>query len=227
MNLENLVIEIAKDLKDYEGCDGQDFVRWSKQDLKHYVLDGFAVLHSLYPRKFLKVQEIELQAGKIQELPEGITTLTRVLEVSTDDGAVASIASSTNERMEDLFSHECGKTGGDGYKLLGYEMVSGSDSVFYVTPPVPKGETVKAKVLAVKVPTELAEDTKLPAWVHSLLIEWAKYRAYSVDSESQVDLNVAQAHYQTFFALLSGIAQSEAILAQASGGTPIAVAQTT
>lgn len=216
---EELVIEASKTLKDYDGCDGQNFVRWGKEDLLHYAKDALSNLYTLYPKKFTTVQEIELAPGKIQKLPDGLTLLSKVLGAHTNGDAIASIASPTHTRLADVFSHECGKTNqystaAKDYTLNGYELETSADNIFYVSPPVPKTEDpVMVTVLCSKVPsTDFSFTDIVPSWAHSLLLEWMLYRAFIVDSESQTDVANAELHHKNFFSLLSGILQSEAML---------------
>lgn len=215
-SLEDFIIDASKALKDYEGCDGHNFVRWSKSELKQYAMDGLGLLYSLYPRKFQSIQEIELQKGKLQELPEGYTTLVKVFGVQRDDGAIASIASSTNTRISDLFQHECaigsGSMSASDYEITGYEIEELGDNIFYVEPPVPASEKpIKVKVLATKTP-EVGDVTEIPSWARALVLEWVLYRAYSVDSESQYDRETSKTHYANYTSLLSGFIQAQILL---------------
>lgn len=209
-NLDDIAREVAKLLLDADDCNPDyDFTRWSRNDLKHYAVDGIIMIASLMPDRFSEWKTIALRPGRIQYIPEECETLLKIIGVHGSVDADSPIASTANERLSGIFPSRCSTPlNARDYKLQDYTIETKSKRLFYVSPPVPADGEVLLDVICASIPT-VDEDYKVPSWAHNLLVEWMLYRAHLAQEETEGAETTAANHLGYFYSMLNNMTRAD------------------
>ncbi|SAK62632.1 hypothetical protein AWB76_03283 [Caballeronia temeraria] len=208
----DLALEVAALLNDAES--GYEFIRWTEAELIEYANDGAAQVASLRPDDFASSQELTLQPGARQTLPNDATHFYRVDGTLDQYGGVVGMPSATDygatriaaSYFDDLACAAC-RSG--AYTVRSFSFDPTSSRSFFVDPPVPAGKPVKIMVTyAAALARAQADDPlPLPERYHNAVIEWMLYRAFSKDTESASAASHAQEHFGAFNTLVAASQQ--------------------
>lgn len=209
--------EASKLLNDSYDCDQEyNFTRWSENELIHYAQDAVNMIYLLYPKKFTEVVTVTLQKGKIQQLPDKCSKITKVLGVDQNGRASSSIASAVNGRLGELFPSGCLESSDpNSYEIESYDLEDTSDKVFYVYPPVP-ADGIEANIICIVAPDVNDLRYEPAVWMHNPIIEWVLYRAYSSEDESAQSANQSEYHLKHFYSILENYMKSSEYLMETS-----------
>lgn len=207
----SIVAEVSKLLNDHEK--GFEYIRWSKEEIQEYVNDALIQVAMLKPDAFSQLVEMPLKAGAMQELPENVTQLVDIVGTKNQFGCVSGKPSRLDTSASSVARTYFGNANchqhvarGD-YLVKGYEFDPNNPNVFYVSPPVPAGQSVSLLIQGVVIPS--GENAKVPSKYHNAVIEWALYRAFGKDLESAADNQLSQQHLQHFYSILQLSQQAE------------------
>lgn len=188
---------------------------WSDKELSSYLAEGMSMLNAMRPDAFVVVEEIELQPGTRQVIPDGYDTLVAVVTNSSDsgDGAPVQATDDTYARVTPSPCHtgDCG-AGGTG-EIETFSIFQQSQRHFTVSPPVPADKTVKVVARLVKDPPcslDLNDCVDVAKKFHAPLVFWVLSRAFSKDIESAYALGMADRYYRWFFETLEAQRVNEA-----------------
>lgn len=205
--LQDLVRRVSVDLNDYAA--GHEFTTWTEDQLTDYVIEGLQVAFTLRPDLFLHSVVIELQSGANVQRPCNCTQIRRVYGISTKDGRVLyGLRKRKSSEKLQWYGKTC-PVDPKHYRARDYYIDAEGDT-FYIEPAPPAGQTFYALVECAQAPTHDDYDNgyELPIELEAPAIQWALYRAKSIDSENNATIfSVAEKHKETCFQLLQIQAQ--------------------
>ncbi len=193
---------------------GFTYVRWSITDLTDYLNQGLIEICNYRPDAFMSTQEVTLVAGSQQAL--SVATGARLLK-SIDANGPSSLCPGSPITEYDLnlsrtfYKASCGFTGGvSNYRVLGYAYDAKNPQVFYVSPPVPDGNTAFVTGTFVVEPDQYIYSTGSGTWTPSndltldqqyltLLRYFIAAKAFEVDTESTSSQAESQGLYKKFY----------------------------
>lgn len=183
----------------------QQFMRWTRADMVEYLNQGLKEIATYKPDAFARTLELQLVAGRVQKLPEGVSL--RGIGAGKD----GRLAHSSDDALLKSFTGYAPcpprprmKNGKVVYAVKSFSADSADPSIFYVSPPVPIGLTVKinAQVDGLAVEYTLADwdrEVIISDKYYNNLITYMKAMAYQKDSESQVSLSEAASLLRLFY----------------------------
>ncbi|WP_372237303.1 DUF6682 family protein [Burkholderia sp. SRS-W-2-2016] len=227
----SLVDEVAQLLNDAEP-DYQN-IRWTRIELVEYANDASAQIAMLRPDLFEQTETIDLKPGDRQTLPDGALVWRVEGTLNSRDELIGRPfrGDATAARVASLWfdalacRDACGPFTASPpkpYAISSYVFDPDGPSMFYVDPPVPAGQSVRAVVSLSRVPTRADEDSDVPVdgRFHNAVIEFMLYRAFSKDEDSQTSLARSNGHKTHFYEMigLSKRAEDEFFGVKASRG---------
>jgi hypothetical protein len=197
-----LVEEIAKDLNDFES--GNEYVRWPQTEILEFVVDAARQLALLKPESASHTDIITLVPGTAQTLPDGCHDVSDITANITADGRELDPPSKSDySALTSVRRKACLVAGGD-YRVSNFAIDKNDRHKFYVSPPVPI--TVPPTVAKVKVTCSgvgpgfgLTDEIPIHAAYHNQLREYALYRAWYRDTESQSSVRRGDSHKGEFY----------------------------
>lgn len=200
---------------------GHESTRWGRDQLLEYANDAIPQIALIRPDVVSENTTLTLQPGSRQELPEDAFDLYRIDGVLDGNGNVISRPGESDREASIVAQTWFGALGchnsSGPYVLTSYEFTPDDSTIFYVQPPVPPGKTVKIQANIGQLPAPFGEDDKIPIddRFHNAMIEWALYRAFSIDQESQTNAVYAENHKEHFYEMLKLFTdQEKAVLEQ-------------
>jgi hypothetical protein len=193
--VRDVLYRVATVLHDLEP--GREFIRWTKDELIHWMNDGAAEIVVIRPAAGARTSVIELQEGVYQRLPEeAILLLDVVRNIKQDDRPGYPIQRTDRRLLDDSdpqwFEMDQEDT------VQAYTFDDRNPKAFYNFPPVVAG--TKVEVLYSSAP-ELVEDENdmlnLERTYVGPLVSYMLYRALAKDSDYGNPM-IAAAHQQAF-----------------------------
>ena len=176
---------------------GQEHVRWPLDLMKGVYAEAISAVNMFRPDAVSSVVTMELQPGAMQTAPEGCESVAKVFgQIDPDTGNVTAKAEKSNSAISKWFPNNCSAV--DGYELQGYEVEESVEGVFFVDPPVPKGEKVQVALACVGGCAPDATDCRYTPAV----IEYMMYRLYGSEDDSATSQGIMNTHLKNFATFL-------------------------
>lgn len=176
---------------------GQEHVRWPLDLMKGVYAEAINAVNMFRPDAVSSVVTMDLKPGAMQTAPENCSSVSRVFgQIDPETGNVASKAEKSNSAISKWFPNPCGTN--DAYALQGYEIQEGVEGVFFVDPPVPKGEKVQVALACVGGCSPDATDCRYTPAV----IEYMMYRLYGSEDDSATSQGIMNTHLKNFATFL-------------------------
>ena len=181
-------------------------------ELLSYLRDALASLSSYRPDAFSTTENITLQPGRMQRLPEGAVSLSSI--DSNVDGSESPVLNANHSLARAFYAKQCGEdnsskdcAGQPQYRVRTYTYDPKAPKVFYVSPPVPGSGQFSVQATVVRNAPEIdASD-----WFATLDID-LKYvpivkdymlaKAYGKETESVTSMRLASSHLASFYQAL-------------------------
>lgn len=198
----DLVEEIAKDLNDFEL--GHEYTRWPQAEILEFVVDAARQIALLKPESASHTDTIELVPGAVQTLPDGCHDVSDIpFNVSSDGKLKDGPSKADYSTLLNVRRPVCAKAGAD-FAVVNFAINKDDRHKFYISPPLP--DTKPPTVASVKVTCSgigdgfsLSDEIPIHPAYHNSLRDYALYRAYSRDHESQTSLARAREHKTEFY----------------------------
>jgi hypothetical protein len=205
--VQQIVLEVSTQLNDQEP--GFQYTRWTVVELINYLNLGLIEIGNFRPDAFTGSQQVTLVSGAIQQVPAGVTLLKSVdYNGSTSLCPFSPIVQCDLNLMRAFFKQPCLPTGGaSSYRVRTYAYDAKNPGTFYVSPPVPAGNTTTVIITAVNEAPQY-DNTMLatPIAVDQKYITAAEYfmlmKAYEVDTESQTSAAENSKYRQMFYNMM-------------------------
>lgn len=199
-------------------------IRWSEYFLTSVINDGFRILHLERPDLFASLLRMKLKPNcEIQELPDDCLKFGGYLENTTDCDHLGKVNQPSEEQIRTaskLAGVFCtGRShsgmGDDPYVVTSFIFDPEMPRVFRVVPPPPDdGKDHYVTISCIGAPPcydwpedkdELLGDLTKPMLdiYEPFLLEYALYRAYSTDHESESSDAAAKIHWDNAFHLIN------------------------
>lgn len=181
-----------------------EYVRWKVNDLHDYLNQGLMEIGAYRPDAFANTYEIDLVPGRVQQAPNGDA----VQSISDSDGRMVHKSDAPLLKAFSAY-FDAGDAlrlcdGQIVYKLRSFASDETDPTLFYVSPPVPRGIKAKAKIqVNSRAPQYKGGDWDTPIAIqekyYNNLIDFMLARAYAKDTESQVSAAKSQRLLQLFY----------------------------
>ena len=185
-------------------------VRLTTEKAVKHLNQAIAEVAGLRPTEFTETVSVPLVAGALQALPPGYCFIeVNGVSGTADDTSTTTVGSQLDTVMADRFGGtSCADQGGDpeDYAPQSATGVSFSPGGFKVSPPAPEGVTATVDVIATNSSPDLvlaAGESPLPRTYDAQLVDYALYRAHSVQIESAYHVAQAQRYCDKFYAALN------------------------
>lgn len=196
--------------------------RWSQASLIDYINEALCRVAARRPDAFSKTTEIALKPGALQTLPPAFASLNSVETSVGADGRETPVQQ-IDDRFAKIFSgkkclsrdRRCENPRAAtadpcaAYTVKSFVKNPIDEKTFRVEPPVPPGCSPKVVATVVRKPThycasDLDKCLDAECEFQALIVEWALYRAMSIDTESVSLARAAAAHLASFEQMLAG-----------------------
>lgn len=196
--------------------------RWSQASIIDYINEALCRVSARRPDAFAKTAEITLKPGALQSLPPAYQSLNSVETSVAPDGSETPVQQ-VDDRFSKIFAKkkclsrdrrcENPRTAAAdpcaAYVVKSFVKNPIDEKSFRVEPPVPVGCSPRVVVTVVRKPTQYCAsdvDRCLDAdcEYEALIVEWALYRAMSIDTESAALARAAAGHLAAFEQMLAG-----------------------
>lgn len=196
-DVSSLLSQLSADLAD------PGFVRWTREQLRTYLLEGLIVAFSKRPDLFLERVVIKLDTcTTLQETCECDRVL-RVLGQSTEGGRIIRTLRRKTSSAKIVWNGKPCPADSADFKLSSYS-ITPTTNVLEVYPEVPPGVDVWIVVECAKAPDKLSDSDSYSNTLSVAATQWALSRAHRVDGEvSTVAFNLARDHEISFWRLLA------------------------
>lgn len=195
MNASEIIEEVETSLLDPSG----QF--WTPEELLSYINDAQRQIVNFKPEANAKVENVALEAGVRQSLPDLASQLIDVTR-NTDGMAITAVDQRDLDRMMPAWPKAEAST-----EIEHYMYDDRSPATFDVYPPAREGTQVEVIYSATLANlTNTNAELSLGLQYRSAIIEYVLYRAHSKDTQAAVPQR-AQAHYSQFQNLVTGKTQ--------------------
>lgn len=187
---------------------GYEGTRWSTPEVIASLAEGYALLAEASPADFTGAVTHSLVPGAVQTVPANcreLVKLNRNVRGAGFPGApVFEVPFETINRHTP--THGCGPCAARKAKLPYHDVsiysVDPTNSrSFMVSPPVPPGKPATVELNCQVVPDPAQPGLDLPVQLSKyepVVVEWALYRSFGIDTESSTFAVHALAHYNAF-----------------------------
>jgi hypothetical protein len=221
MTLNELLINVSTDLHDYDPTDeGNSYVHWSKQQLIAYYNEAMCLIASTYKQNdFVVSRIIKLRAGISQDVCCNL--LGAIVEQVDEFGNfIGHIRPMVKDKLNPWIGKAC-NVRPENYKVQNIYTTSEAPSQFEVNPPVPPVGSFYVKAKCSEPPNSLGindlnKDISSCKY-NPAVVQYMLYRALANETESGVDVSVADRHQKLFFDLLNVQVKSERYFKSAQG----------
>jgi hypothetical protein len=202
-----IILSVSTSLNDQEP--GFTFVRWPQLELLGYLNEGSIEVGNYRPDAFTSTANLTLSAGSQQTI-SGVGILLK----SIDSNGASSLCPAAPITQVDLqllrsfYKKPCLPTGGPlEYRVLSYAYDAKNPLTFYVSPPVPAGNTAQVVATIVRAAdqydnTTINSNLLIDQKYYNALKFWMLARAYEVDTESNTSQMESEKFYKKFYNLL-------------------------
>jgi len=191
MLVKTLTDAIADELNDLEP--GNEHVHWPLPNIYSYITQALQQIKLLEPALFSALKTFVLRPGSTQYLP-------------SEYGQLLDIADLTYAEHELTKYFNKSIACYDPYIPKSFSIDDSNNRVFYILPPVPAGSTVTINVFVTQTVTPVVaqnQDLQFPGGdidkYFNQILDWALFRAFLKDTESQSNYTRAQGHYKSFY----------------------------
>lgn len=194
MILRSIIEDVARYLSDYSY--DEQYVHWSEDDLLSYAKLAVNIIGTLNKKAFTHTSVVDLREGSYQELPEDVAELVSI-HGQVIDGVVQPPARMVDvKKFPALGRPICGNKKSQ-YKIDSIAYYEEDRRVFYVSPPVEKGQDAKVQVSYYKPPvvTSADEELTLDSDYVPALFELMLYYAWGIDIEDTASRERSQMHW--------------------------------
>jgi hypothetical protein len=209
----DIVLQVSTQLNDQEP--GYTYTRWPASELLTYLNEGLLEVCNYRSDAFTVTQDIAINAtlgGSRQVLPAGFRQIKSIDANGLGSGCPdAPIVQGDLNLMRTFYKSPCLLTGGPAdYRVLTYAYDAKNPQVFYVSPPVPAGNTSTVTATLIQDPQQFVYPTNFTANTQLTMDSkyynaakfWMLARAYEVDTESNTSQAESQTYYKKFYNLL-------------------------
>ena len=175
---------------------GYEHTRWPLELMRSVYDDAVSALAMFRPDTSSSVVTMELKPGAMQQAPDGCNTVSKVFgQIDADTGNVNSQIEKSDSTVSRWFPPICG---GSDYEIQGYEVDDSVEGVFFVDPPVPKGEKVTVAIACVGSCKPDASDCRYT----TAIVEFMMYRLYGSEDDSATSQGQMNTHLRNFVTFL-------------------------
>lgn len=208
--VKQLVQEVSSHLLDQRR--GKEYSRWQVIELLSYLRDALSSLSSYRPDAFSSTEELVLQPGRMQRLPEGVVSLSSI--DSNVDGGETPISIANFALARAFHSRVCGEStavpdcsGNTQYRVRSFTYDPRTPAVFYVSPSVPATGEYSVQVTVVRSPPDLDStdwnaDIGVELKYVPALKDYVLGKAYGKEAESVTSIRLASTHMAAFYQAL-------------------------
>ena len=203
----SIILSASTSLNDQEP--GFVYLRWPQLELLGYLNEGLIEVGNYRPDAFTSAVNLTLVAGSQQSIA-GVGTQLKSIDSNGPSSLcpAAPITQVDLQLMRTFYKKPCLPTGGPTeYRVLTYAYDAKNPLVFYVSPPVPAGNTAQVVATIVRIADQYDNSTlnsnlAIDQKYYNALKFWVLARAYEVDTESNTSQAESEKYYKKFYNLL-------------------------
>jgi hypothetical protein len=212
MLAKRLTDALGDELNDLEP--GYEHIRWPLAFLYEYINEALEQIGSLKPELFAVSENFQLTPGAVQVVPNTLSMLMDIPFNINIDGSLGSAVVPANYTLLRYFSKPACASSGDG--VSSFRVDPKNPRVFYVNPPATTYPPQYVQLLGqakAQIVVSASDEIEFPGGDSGLYFnsikDWALYRAFMRDTESQTSLQRADKHYRAFYQFLNVKVQME------------------
>lgn len=176
---------------------GYEHTRWPLDVMRQVYDEAIAAVAMFRPDAASSVVTMELKPGAMQRAPASCQSVAKVYgQIDPETGNVDTRLEKSNSTISKWFPPACGTNA--GYSIQGYEVDESVEGVFFVDPPVPKGEKVTVALACVGGCESDATDCRYTPAV----VEYMMYRLYGSEDDSATSQGQMNTHLRNFATFL-------------------------
>jgi hypothetical protein len=206
MLVSRLTNAIGDELNDIEP--GYEHTRWPLPQLFEYITEALEQIAALKPELFASTEVVRLKPGAAQTVPSSLSKLLDVTTNVNSDGSSGDPILPANYTLSRYFNKpSCISSIG---KVSSFRVDPNNPRVFYVNPPAEAHPPQFIQLLGQTRPQAIrstADDIEFSggdaSTYFNAIKDWALYRAFMKDTESQTSMQRAQQHYRGFYQFLN------------------------
>ena len=201
MDVGTLLTRLAVDLNDAEP--GHEFTTWTREQLRGYITEALQAVFSFDPGLFTREVVIKLEPCTESQNVCSCSDIRSVIGQSTADGRVLSTVRkvSSDPRLQ-WPGAVCASAAAQSYSVAGYS-IDPVTKKLRVKPAPPPGQDYYLLVECAAPPNSMADTDAVPDKYLPAVVQYALWRAKSVDNEnSQYTAAMAALHEKSFWRLL-------------------------
>lgn len=214
MLVKRLTDAIGDELNDIEP--GYEHTRWPLAQLFEYITEAMEQIAALKPELFSSVQTVKLQPGAAQPVPPQFSKLLDIPANVNPDGSIGEPVLPANYTLSRYFNKpSCVMSTG---KVTSFRVDPNNPRTFFVNPPATGYPAQYVQLLGQTRPPAIAsvsDDIQFSggdaSMYYNAMKDWALYRAFMKDTESQSSLQRAIQHYRGFYQFLNVKVQMDAL----------------
>lgn len=201
MKIKTLINTVTSDLGDNES--GYANTTWSREQIREWIVEGYNTVFDNRPDLFMELKTFKVAPCNVIQDVCDCTKIRRVIGQTTETGRVIKPLRERGLEVSFQWSGKpCVKQTSGKFKLESYAIDTVSERL-YIYPEVPPHEEVYVTVECSVRPTASSEDDNIIEDGYAAVIQWALWRAKSMDAEvSPAAQSAAAAHYRAFFDIL-------------------------
>ena len=187
---------------------GFTYVRWPIAELLEFLNEGLIEIGNYRPDAFTGTTSLTLSAGSQQSINGVGVQLKSIDRMLNTICADAPITECDLQLLRTFYKQPCTPTGGPTeYRVRQYAYDAKNPLVFYVSPPVPAGQTVQVVATLIQAAPQYTTGTignnlQIDQKYYNALRFWMAARAFEVDTESSTSQAESQGFYKKFYNLL-------------------------
>lgn len=206
MTLAQMIERVVGDLVDFK------HKVWTTEQIADYLQEGIDGVFNARPDIFIERFTVKLEpCSSVSEICE-CSNLRRVLGQSTADGRIIRRLRKRDNSDEVIWlgRRDC-SVSARNFQLREYSIDTTANTL-WVYPPVPAGLDIYVVVECSVRPEDLSSDTDIPLEAATAAIQWALWRAKSIDSESNnLIYQVAAGHQAAYWRIIAAQNQADAV----------------
>jgi hypothetical protein len=208
ITVPQIIQDVSTQLNDQEP--GFTFTRWTQLELLTYLNEALIEVANYRPDAYIATGLITLVAGSQQLLGVDVSFLVSLN--SSGSGALCPDAPITQvdlNLMRTFYKKPCLPTGGaEEYRVRSWAYDAKNPLVFYVSPPVPAGNTTKVVMTVIAKASQFTSadlggsPLDIDQKYYNALKYWMMARAYEVDTESSTSQAESERYRKQFYGAL-------------------------
>lgn len=193
----SLLDQLSRDLSD------PGFVRWTKEQLRTYLLEGLVTAFGKRPDLFMERRILKIESCSPIQTVCDCDRYYRVLGQATEGGRIIRPIRKRSSSQKLIWSGKPCRVSPDEFKLESYS-IDPKTNTLEVYPAVPAGIDVWIVVECASKPTELKDGDNFNEELAVAAKQWVLSRAHRVDGEvNPIAFNLAKEHEATFWRVIS------------------------